>query len=346
MEATTDFVTFHTRSGRLLFANGAAREAIGLERDAPLPEAAIRDFFEATPEQVDEIRDALAAHGCWSGELELRGIERRVPASVVITGHRGADGRYEYFSALAHDITGRRRADAARRRSEDALRSIVQSSPLAIFVVDAAATVHVWNRACEDLFGWSAAETIGSSPRFAAVDEIRSLTSRAFEGETVRSIEARYADRNRDPIDAHVSVAPLRNASGRVVSAVVVVADVTDQRYAEAALREREVRFRSLVQNSSDMVTIVDGNQVLYRSPSAWRFLGIDPEGDTGGDVPLDAGLHEEDRPEIAAAFHRLREHPGSSEIMRYRFERGDGELRWIEMIARIAATTRRCAAS
>src|SRR4029079_12471640 len=124
-------------------------------------------FFEATPEQIDEIRNALFADGRWSGELDVRGVERRVPASVVITGHRDADGRYEYFSAVARDITDRRATDAARRRSEDALRSIVQSSPLAIFAVDAAATVHVWNRACEDLFGWSTAEAIGSPPASA-----------------------------------------------------------------------------------------------------------------------------------------------------------------------------------
>ena len=155
-----------------------------------------------------------------------------------------------------------------------------------------------------------------------------------FDGEILRGQEARYADREGTAIDVNVSVAPLRNAAGRVVSAVVVVADITDQKRAEAALRGSEVRFRSLVQNSSDMVTIFDGHRVLYRSPSVWRFLGVDPERDLDVDVPLDAGMHEDDRPAIAAVFQRLREHPGSSEIMRYRFRRGDGELRWIEMIA------------
>ena len=81
------------------------------------------------------------------------------------------------------------------------------------------------------------------------------------------------------------------------------------------------------------MITIVGpGGDVTYRSPSACRFLGIDPE--TGPEIPLDYGLFEEDRPLLAALFERLRLEPGRSETIRYRFQREDGELRWIEMIA------------
>jgi diguanylate cyclase (GGDEF)-like protein/PAS domain S-box-containing protein len=334
VEATTDFVTFHTRTGRVLFANGAARAAIGLAVGEPLPEAGIRDFFAATPEQVAEIRDALADYGRWSGELDVHGIGRTIPASVVITGHRDAEGRYEYFSALARDITEQRAVDGARRRSEGALRAIVQSSPLAIFAVDGDGAVQVWNRACEELFGWTASESIGAPPPFAeSADELRALINLVFEGETVKSQEARGAARDGRVLDVDLALAPLRNAAGRVASAVVVVADVTDQRRAERALRESEVRFRSLVQNSSDMVTIVgDDNRVTYRSPSAWRFLGLDPDDDP--ETAADFGLHEEDRPTVAAMFERLRANPGSSETLLYRFERGDGAMRWIEMVA------------
>jgi diguanylate cyclase (GGDEF)-like protein/PAS domain S-box-containing protein len=131
----------------------------------------------------------------------------------------------------------------------------------------------------------------------------------------------------------NVSLAPLRNATGRVVSAVVVVADVSDQRRAEAALRESEERFRSLVQDSTDMITIVEADgRVTYRSPSASRFIGLEP-GEMS-DAPPDLGLFEEDRPGVHAALVRVREQAGASETVRYRFERHDGELRWIEMIA------------
>ena len=334
VESTTDLITFHARGGRMLFANRAARELIGVGPDDPLPQLEMDEFFETTTEQLAEMREAIIDGGRWAGELLVRGRDLRLPASVVVTGHRDASGRYEYFSAIARDISDQRANEAARRRSETALRAVVQSSPLPIFALDARGTVHVWNHAAEELFGWPASDVVGGPlPFLDSPVELDALIALAFSGETTQSHEARYARRDGRMLDVSVSLAPLRNATGRVVSAVVVVADVSDQRRAELALRESEVRFRSLVQDSSDMITIVgpDGG-VMYRSPSASRFVGLDP-GELS-DAPPDLGLFEDDRSELHAALVRVREKAGASETVRYRFLRHDGELRWIEMIA------------
>ncbi len=334
VESTTDLITFHARGGRVLFANRAARELIGISPDDPLPGLEMNEFFETTAEQLAEMRQAIIDEGRWAGELFVQGRDRRVPASVVVSGHRDANGRYEYFSALSRDISDQRAHEAARRRSETALRAVVQSSPLSIFALDARGTVHVWNRAAEELFGWPAADVVGGPPPFLeSRAQLEALTALAFSGETTQSLMARYARRDGRALDVSVSIAPLRNATDRVVSAVVVVADVSDQRRAERALRESEVRFRSLVQDSSDMVTIVGADgRVTYRSPSACRFLGLDPDAAT--EILPDQGLVEDDRAALRAAFERLRANPGASETVCYRFERHDGQVRWIEMVA------------
>ncbi len=334
VESTTDLITFHARGGRVLFANRAARELIGVDPAEPLPKLEIDEFFETTAEQLAEMRQAIMEHGAWSGELFVRGRDLRLPASVVVSGHRDANGRYEYFSAISRDISDQRANEAARQRSETALRAIVQSSPLPIFALDARGTVHVWNHAAEAVFGWTADDVLGGPlPFLDSPVELDALTALAFSGETTQAHEARYATRDGDLLDVSVSIAPLRNGAGRVVSAVVVIADVTDQRRAESALRESEVRFRSLVQDSSDMVTIVGSDgRVTYRSPSTRRFLGLGSDG--GEDVPVDQGLYDEDRPILNTAYERLRANPGSSVTARYRFERHDGALRWLELIA------------
>ena len=64
------------------------------------------------------------------------------------------------------DVTDRRDAEDARRRSEMALRAIVQASPVAILALDRSCHVHVWNLACDVTFGWSAAEVVGGAAPF------------------------------------------------------------------------------------------------------------------------------------------------------------------------------------
>ncbi|HEX5094831.1 MAG TPA: PAS domain S-box protein, partial [Acidimicrobiia bacterium] len=78
------------------------------------------------------------------------GTERMFEADITNL----LDDQYVHgFVVNARDVTDRTEAEAGRRRSETALRAIVQASPLAIFALDRAGTVHLWNAASERMFG-------------------------------------------------------------------------------------------------------------------------------------------------------------------------------------------------
>jgi PAS domain S-box-containing protein len=81
----------------------------------------------------------------------------------------------------------------------------------------------------------------------------------------------------------------------------------------EAALREREMHFRSLIENASDLITVVtEGGVIRYQSPSAMRLLGRDPDGLVGTSL-LDL-VHPDDR---AAAGRLLEDGNGRSSAPR-----------------------------
>ncbi len=237
----------------------------------------------------------------------------------------------------AHDVTDRYAAESARARSEEALRAIVQSSPLAILALDRRGVVHVWSRACEDMFGFSSADVIGKQPLMLDDEssvEFMALVDRVFAGETIRGHDARYLRHDGTAVDAEVAIAPLRDRSGRVVTAVAVLADVSEQKRAIQSLAEREVRFRSLVQHSSDMITVLDGNgDTSYMSPSAWRFLGIDPSDDPRVPVTRPSPAPE-DAQRLTTMFDALRSQPGATQSMTFRLQRADGEYRWIDLVS------------
>ena len=265
LEASPDLVSFHDLEGRAFSLNEAARQFFGVAPGEQPKPRDVRRYLDLSEEQMAEIAAALFGDGLWQGELDIRspGGQTR-PASVVVVAHRGADGQPQFYSAVTRDISEYRAADDARRRSEAALRAIVQSSPLAIYVVDRLGRVQLWNRACEELFGWSSEQVIGERPPFLAGDVnsvFEAVGARVFAGETVRGIEASRVRKDGQTIEVNVSAAPIRDVDGRIVSGVAVIADVTDRRRAEDALsrskdalRQSELRYRSIVESQTELV--------------------------------------------------------------------------------------------
>jgi diguanylate cyclase (GGDEF)-like protein/PAS domain S-box-containing protein len=87
---------------------------------------------------------------------------------------------------------------------------------------------------------------------------------------------------------------------GKRTGEVVTMRDITGRKEAEAALRESEHRFRSLVQNAPDLITVIASDTtVRYQSPSAARVLGYDADKLIGTKL-LDI-LHPEDAGQFLA---------------------------------------------
>jgi PAS domain S-box-containing protein len=100
--------------------------------------------------------------------------------------------------------------------------------------------------------------------------------------------------------------------------------DVTERRRAEDALRASEERFRSLVQNASDIILVLDGDgTIVYESPAVERVLGFAPEERVGlGALGL---IHPEDRYRVARVLGEHRDAPGPFPSLQYRVKDKQG---------------------
>jgi diguanylate cyclase (GGDEF)-like protein/PAS domain S-box-containing protein len=93
-----------------------------------------------------------------------------------------------------------------------------------------------------------------------------------------------------------------------------------------ARIGVQEKRFRLLVQNSTDMVTITEpGGTLTYVSPAAHGILGTDPGAMIG--TTLTGRMHPDDRAAVTAA-------PGNTAIYQVRLRHADGTYRWLEVIS------------
>jgi two-component system sensor kinase FixL len=86
---------------------------------------------------------------------------RLVDVSLTVSPITDASGQVVGASAIARDITERKRSDAALRNSEGRLRSIIDSAVDGIIVIDGEGCIEAFNHGAERLFGYGALEVIG-----------------------------------------------------------------------------------------------------------------------------------------------------------------------------------------
>src|SRR3989440_1898588 len=111
-----------------------------------------------------------------------------------------------------------------------------------------------------------------------------------------------------------------------------VLATAIDRARTEDALRRSEEHFRSLIENASDIVTIVGDNGVFrYASPSVKRVLGYGP-GELLERNAFDF-VHPEDIAVVAEALARTIRRPNSPQSAEFRFRHRDGSWRVLEAV-------------
>ena len=111
-----------------------------------------------------------------------------------------------------------------------------------------------------------------------------------------------------------------------------VLATAIDRARTEEALRKSEEHFRSLIDNASDIVTILGEDGIFrYASPSVQRLLGYAPSELLERNVfEL---LHPDDLPVVADALARALGEPGTPQSAEFRFRHRDGSWRVLESV-------------
>jgi two-component system cell cycle sensor histidine kinase/response regulator CckA len=204
-----------------------------------------RNLWEAFPAIVGSPFEQ-AYRRAVTGEYAVRAEGYYAPRDlwVQVTAYPSAEG----LIVVGQDVTERVRASEATAR----LAAIVTSSQDAIIGKKLDGTINSWNAGAERIFGYTAAEMVGSSIYRLVPPELhkaeQDVIQRAARGEPVESLEVERVRSDGARIIISLTVSPIRDSSGKVVGASSIKRDITAQKRTQAALEAETARSRELAQ--------------------------------------------------------------------------------------------------
>jgi PAS domain S-box-containing protein len=262
--------------------------------------------------------------------VEFEGYYPPLEAWYGVRAYPSASGLSVYFQ----DITERKEAEERLRFQAQLLRAVGE----AVIALDVEGRVLYWNRAAEEMYGWSSEQIMGRRLREMVVPE--ELQGRAEEiAEELREgriwageFEVRRRDGTTFPVEG--TDTPVFGEDGDLVGVIGVLRNITERKETEEALRKSEARFHALVQNALDIVMVTDAQGAIrYVSPSVERVLGYRAE-EVIGTVTAEY-VHPDDLQgaltELSEAVSKPGVHPVAVET---RVRHKDGSWRHLEGIA------------
>jgi PAS domain S-box-containing protein len=234
--------------------------------------------------------------------------------------------------ALKEEIAERARAEEELLHTASELEAVFQALPDGYFRVDAAGTVLDYRPGAFHPGPSSLGEVVGRRLEEVCPAPIAAELREATE--VVRLTGAPTSVEYALP-----GAGGARELEARLVpfgdgEAIAIVRDVTESRRSERELQRSEEHFRTLIENGSDLIIVVDPEgKTAYLSPSGERILGWPPE-ERLGRSSFEM-IHPDDVPAAAARRQEAVDHPGRAVSVEFRYRHRDGGWRAFEALVR-----------
>lgn len=269
-----------------------------------------------------------------SGEWRHRLKDGRV-IHVEITSHMLEYQGRTCVLLMAQDVTEQKQMEHALRESEAMYRDLVESSQHLICTHDLEGNLLSVNEAAVKLTGYSRRELLRMNLRDA-------LVSPSLEGFDIYLARIRKRGRARGEMHVRTAGGEIRiwefhntlKTEGMETPIVRGTArDITEKKRVEEALQTSEKRFRALIENGLDNISLLTADgRLIWESPSATSMLGFEPNQFIGGN--MFELMHPDDVGWTSEAFAQLVKQPGAKRRETFRLRNKNGEWLWVEAIA------------
>ncbi|MFO7445973.1 MAG: PAS domain S-box protein [Ignavibacteriaceae bacterium] len=213
--------------------------------------------------------------------------------------------------------------------------SIIYNAQDAIFAKDLECKILAWNKGTERIYGYTAAEIIGKHISTLVPperkDEPDEIIRNLKNGARIENFETTRIRKDGKEINISVTISPIKNNDGKLIGASVIARDITEKKYIEMLLKEKDSRFKQIAENIREVFYIrdIDDSHIEYVSPAYRDLWGREPEYLYQEPSSLVETIADEYRGLFLDSVKKQKR--GETTRIEYLIKRPDGGLRWIK---------------
>ncbi len=280
-----------------------------------------------TPETTHIARTKLKEKSDEPYEIELRRKNGTVFPAEIHDRNYSLGGKSIRVTSV-WNVTERKAAEEALRESKDRFQRLAEVTQEGIMIHDRGTVVDV-NPALASMLGYPISEMLGKEKFSFLASESIEIVRKHVEDNYRQPYEITAQRKDGSTFPAEIIGQNFRH-NGKELR-VASIWDITERKKAEEALRQSESKFRGLIENSYDLITLLDPQgRRLYESPSMERILGYKP-GERKG-VTFDT-QPPEDQEKARKVFAEVLANPGVPYKVELRARHKDGHLINAEMV-------------
>jgi len=280
-ESANDAVFIEAVDGRILDVNRHGCELLGYQREE-LVKMSVSDMVPAEARAwLPMVTDAILRDKTFRTEaVNVHKSGRHIPVEMSASTME-LDGKTAVL-AIVRDITERKRAEVALAESENRYRAMFDESLMGIYRTAPDGKILMANPALVRMLGYESfarlaernLEADGSGPDYGR-DEFKRRLER--DGRIV-GLEVGWQTRDGRTLFVRENARAVRGQDGAVLYYEGTVEDITDRKAAEQALRESEAKFRSVAEQSPNMIFINSRGRVAYANQKSADVMGYTRE--------------------------------------------------------------------
>lgn len=280
-ESTSAGVTLSYANGQIIEFNDTFMHIFGYAR-TEMEKTNIVDLYFDKDDRTALVKDVMEKGRVENREVQLLRKGKR-PFWASLSTNRFVYGGKDAFQTVIIDISRQKSAEETLRKEKDFTRSILQTSPAFIVLIDADGKTVMMNQSMLNNLGYSGDEVIGLDYASNFVperdrEELGAIFEAIVKSKSTTINENYILAKDGREILVEWRGAPYLDENGDLEFFFGIGIDITERKQAEQALMESERRYRELFDSITDFVFShdLDGNFITVNAIPLAR-LGYEP---------------------------------------------------------------------